>query len=99
MSAAAIRRMLSAGLTIDQALLALESIEAEEAIPWSEKWRSILERDRYICNYCGAPNSRECDHVIPRSRGGRNTDDNLVASCKSCNSAKKDRTPEEWRRS
>lgn len=57
---------------------------------------AILKRDEYRCRYCGptaAPLA--VDHVMPFSRGGQNTHDNLVAACKSCNSRKKDRTPEE----
>jgi 5-methylcytosine-specific restriction endonuclease McrA len=50
---------------------------------------NILLRDEDTCQYCGK-HSRELtlDHVIPRSRGGLGTWENLVASCRSCNGKK-----------
>lgn len=52
--------------------------------------RSVFARDNYRCQYCGAP-AENIDHVIPRSRGGEHSWENVVASCKSCNSKKEDR--------
>ena len=52
--------------------------------------RAIFARDHYQCQYCGAP-AENVDHVIPRSRGGPHRWDNVVASCRSCNSRKRDR--------
>lgn len=60
--------------------------------------RNLLLRDNYRCQYCsGEPGLRELnvDHVLPRSRGGRDTWDNLVISCRSCNLKKGKRTPDE----
>jgi 5-methylcytosine-specific restriction endonuclease McrA len=60
--------------------------------------RNLLLRDGYQCQYCGKrPGSRELnvDHVLPRSRGGRDTWDNLVISCRGCNLRKGKRTPVE----
>ena len=60
--------------------------------------RNIFSRDLNSCQYCGFvfPSSRlTLDHVLPRSRGGRETWENLVTCCHSCNHRKKDRTPEE----
>lgn len=54
----------------------------------------ILDRDRRTCAYCGSRAST-VDHVMPQSRGGRNTWDNLVAACGPCNNRKADRTPQE----
>ena len=53
---------------------------------------NILLRDDEICQYCGK-HTRELtlDHVIPRSRGGTSTWENLVACCKSCNGKKGNR--------
>ncbi|HEY5162150.1 MAG TPA: HNH endonuclease [Terriglobales bacterium] len=53
--------------------------------------KNILLRDRNICQYCGTvlPSSElTLDHVIPRSRGGASTWENLVACCHSCNRRK-----------
>ncbi|MDM7325247.1 MAG: HNH endonuclease [Thermus sp.] len=58
--------------------------------------RNVLRRDRYTCQYCGRRGGElTVDHVLPKSRGGRSTWENLVAACRSCNLKKGDRTPEE----
>ncbi|MDZ4798758.1 MAG: HNH endonuclease [Bryobacteraceae bacterium] len=60
--------------------------------------KNILMRDRYTCQYClKCPPAVELtlDHVIPRSRHGESTWENLVACCHSCNNKKGNRTPEE----
>src|SRR5579885_333308 len=50
---------------------------------------NILRRDEETCQYCGK-RSRDLtlDHVVPRSRGGESTWENLVASCRACNGRK-----------
>jgi 5-methylcytosine-specific restriction endonuclease McrA len=45
--------------------------------------------------YCGSKKSLTLDHVIPKSKGGMNTWENLVTSCFKCNLKKANRTPEE----
>ncbi len=60
--------------------------------------KSILMRDGHTCQYCRtklAPQKLTLDHVIPRSRRGANTWENLVTCCHACNNRKADRTPEE----
>jgi len=60
--------------------------------------RNVLLRDGFECQYCGArPGVGELtlDHVLPRSRGGLLTWDNVVAACKPCNRRKGSRTPHE----
>ena len=58
--------------------------------------KNIIKRDSNICQYCGR-NSQPMtiDHVIPKSYGGRDTWENLVCACMSCNSRKGNRTPEQ----
>ena len=59
--------------------------------------RELFHRDRYLCAYCGGIFSGAKltrDHVIPFSRGGRDTWMNVVTACRSCNERKSDRTPE-----
>lgn len=56
----------------------------------------ILKRDNNECQYCGWDRNLTLDHVIPQSRGGKDTWENLVACCYSCNNAKDNKTPEEW---
>lgn len=58
--------------------------------------RGILARDHYTCQYCGVMPSRKdltIDHVLPRSRGGKTTWENVVAACDKCNGRKGSRTP------
>ncbi len=52
--------------------------------------RAVFARDNYKCQYCHSP-AENIDHVIPRSRGGTHTWDNVVAACKPCNARKEDR--------
>ena len=59
--------------------------------------RNLYRRDDNTCQYCGerAPADRlSIDHVVPRSRGGRNSWDNCVLACVRCNIRKGDRPPE-----
>lgn len=61
---------------------------------------NIYLRDKYVCQYCGkpfGPKSLTFDHIIPKSRGGETTWNNIVTACKKCNVRKKDKTPEEAR--
>lgn len=58
----------------------------------------IFLRDRFICQYCGKIfDSPELtlDHILPKSRNGKSTWENLITACKNCNVKKGDRTPNE----
>ena len=60
--------------------------------------RNIFARDKNRCQYCGCKFPRAAltiDHVVPRSRGGADTWENLVLACTRCNLKKRDQTPEE----
>ena len=46
---------------------------------------NVFLRDRFQCQYCGADEDLTFDHVIPRSRGGKTTWENVVAACAPCN--------------
>ena len=48
------------------------------------------------CAYCDASQSLQWEHIVPRSRGGPDTIDNLVISCAKCNRDKGARNPVEW---
>ncbi|MDJ0624282.1 MAG: HNH endonuclease [Desulfocapsaceae bacterium] len=51
------------------------------------------------CYYCGKKTAYKnitMDHVLPLTRGGKSTKDNLVPSCKKCNTAKKSMMPLQW---
>ena len=59
--------------------------------------KSILIRDQYTCQYCGSTriNKLTIDHIIPISKGGQNTWENLVACCHHCNNKKGDKLLED----
>lgn len=60
--------------------------------------RNLMLRDEHQCQYCGRqPSVRDLnlDHVLPRSRGGVDSWENLVVSCRTCNLKKGRRTPDE----
>lgn len=60
--------------------------------------RNVFRRDDQRCQYCGGRAvDLTLDHVVPRSRGGPTSWENVVACCRSCNARKRDRTPEEAR--
>jgi 5-methylcytosine-specific restriction endonuclease McrA len=59
---------------------------------------NVYARDESACQYCGRRRARSelnLDHVIPRSRGGSTSWENVVCSCVACNLRKGGRTPEE----
>ncbi len=56
--------------------------------------RTVFARDGARCQYCGSA-AENLDHVIPRSRGGLHTWENVVAACRRCNTRKEDRLPHE----
>ena len=59
---------------------------------------NVYRRDNYECVYCGNSHikSLTLDHVIPQSKGGANSWDNLVTACRTCNGEKADLTLEEY---
>lgn len=79
------------------------------AIP-SRAWRQnpalsnpkLFARDRHICAYCGGCfhfDELTREHIVPVSRGGRDTWMNCITACRTCNGAKGNRLPEEARMS
>ena len=59
---------------------------------------NIYRRDNYECVYCGSSNQKTLtlDHVIPQSKGGKDSWSNLVTACRPCNHEKADLTLEEY---
>lgn len=59
---------------------------------------NVFKRDGYTCVYCGSEDKRKLtiDHVVPQSRGGRDTWENLVTACLNCNQEKDNLTLEEY---
>jgi 5-methylcytosine-specific restriction endonuclease McrA len=65
-------------------------------VPWSR--RNLFVRDDHTCAYCGkkfTATGLTVDHVLPKSRGGRNVWGETVSACKPCNNRKDSRTPSE----
>lgn len=63
-------------------------------VPFSR--RNVLIRDAHLCQYCTkefVSAELTIDHIIPKAHGGTNDWTNVVASCRSCNMKKGDRTP------
>ena len=61
----------------------------------NEEWLNILKKYKYRCAYCDKEfnlfNKPERDHIIPISKGGYNTKENIVPACRSCNAKKNDK--------
>lgn len=58
--------------------------------------RNVFYRDGYCCQYCGAKNNQlSIDHVVPRSRGGTDSWENVTTACLPCNVQKGNKTPQE----
>ena len=71
---------------------------SKKAGPVKFSKRNVLIRDNGRCQYCLQPVSKEeltFDHVVPRSRGGLRSWENIVIACRRCNSKKADKTPAE----
>lgn len=62
-------------------------------VPFTKK--NVFVRDGFKCQYCGDTEQLTLDHIIPTSRGGKNTFENCVTACKPCNNKKNNRTPSE----
>jgi 5-methylcytosine-specific restriction endonuclease McrA len=76
--------------------LSLTSLSLVDAPVSLEEGRKILERDDYVCQYCGLDGRASfenalvmrVDFVVPRARKGKKTPANLVACCTPCNTIK-----------
>ena len=71
--------------------MALSKKQYRSTAQWKKIRLKVLNRDAHTCAYCG-DTANEVDHVWPKSKGGEDTLDNLVAACRRCNILKKDKT-------
>jgi 5-methylcytosine-specific restriction endonuclease McrA len=81
---------------VDEAHIRRERRTARE-LRQSQWWKRRCSSG--VCHYCGAEvgaANLTMDHLVPIIRGGRSTRGNVVAACKSCNTAKSHRLPLEW---
>ena len=56
---------------------------------------NIFKRDEHICAYCSSKHNLTVDHIFPKSKGGKNSWENLITCCFDCNCKKGDRTLEQ----
>lgn len=64
---------------------------------WSKLREYAFNRDNYTCAYCGVRGVKlELDHIVPYSKGGEDTIENLTTSCVKCNRQKQNKTVEEF---
>ena len=75
-------------------VVALKSYVTQDRTPAFTRFNLFL-RDAFACQYCGGADDLTFDHVIPRSRGGRTSWENIVTACAPCNLRKGGRTPRE----
>jgi 5-methylcytosine-specific restriction endonuclease McrA len=75
-------------------VIALREFVRQDRPPAFTRFNVFL-RDGFQCVYCGSGEDLTFDHVIPRSRGGRTSWDNIVAACSPCNLRKGGRRPED----
>lgn len=68
---------------------------AKSLIPADLRW-AVWERDNFKCRGCGRRSHLSCDHILPESKGGPTTIENLQTLCKRCNSLKGTKGPHEW---
>jgi 5-methylcytosine-specific restriction endonuclease McrA len=74
----------------------LQYVRVPQAVKRRISRRALFARDGWRCVYCGTSGGRlTLDHVIPRSRGGESTWENVVTACATCNLEKGDRLLEE----
>lgn len=88
----------------DQSLLEIHPVIAVRGKTYRKRFipalrnETLFARDGYLCLYCGGSFPRRMltrDHVVPTSRGGKDTWSNVVTACRDCNCRKNNRTPEE----
>lgn len=53
--------------------------------------KNVMKRDSFRCMYCGSTSDLTIDHVVPKSRGGKTSWENLVTACSGCNNRKDDK--------
>lgn len=74
----------------------VQYIRVPRAVQRKISRRALFARDGWRCSYCGTSTGRlTLDHVVPRSRGGESTWENVVTACAPCNHKKGDRTLDE----
>jgi 5-methylcytosine-specific restriction endonuclease McrA len=74
----------------------LQFVRVPKAVQRKISRRALFARDGWRCQYCGTEGGKlTLDHVVPRSRGGESSWENVVTSCSPCNLRKGNRTLDE----
>tara|TARA_R110000850_G_C9964214_1_gene464658 strand:+ start:589 stop:1101 length:513 start_codon:yes stop_codon:yes gene_type:complete len=91
--------ILAHGNSMFPAVIVLKSYIRKHEFLLSCTRRNVYNRDNYTCQYCSIRAKTKfdltLDHIVPKSRGGPKTWDNIVSSCHQCNEKKGARTPKE----
>jgi|TARA_R110000823_G_C15896979_1_gene496562 5-methylcytosine-specific restriction endonuclease McrA len=91
--------ILAHGNSMFPAVIVLKSYVRKHEFLLSCTRRNVYNRDNYTCQYCSIRAKTKfdltLDHIVPKSRGGPKTWDNIVSSCHQCNEKKGARTPKE----
>lgn len=70
------------------------SQQSRRGSEWETTRLRILNRDGWVCGYCGDPlegSNATVDHIVAIAHGGTDDDTNLISACRSCNGRKSDR--------
>lgn len=59
----------------------------------SKEWQIVLDKYGRKCVYCGSKKKIEMDHVVPLSKGGKHSMQNVLPACRSCNAEKNNKLP------
>lgn len=74
-------------------LLRFAHVPRKAEVPFNKK--NVFRRDGHTCQYCGSAADLTIDHIVPLSKGGRGSWENVVCCCRKCNARKGNRLPEE----
>jgi 5-methylcytosine-specific restriction endonuclease McrA len=89
-------RSAAAEFVWPQVIRLLQYVRVPKSIQRKISRRALFARDGWRCQYCGTDGGKlTLDHVVPRSRGGESSWENVVTSCSPCNLRKGNRTLDE----
>jgi len=71
-------------------------IDEQKIKDWIKQWKSLIIVNCHWCKNQFAPSKCHADHVMPLSKGGDHSMENLVIACASCNHRKNAKTPDDW---
>ncbi len=84
-SSGAVLHSEKAAFTVPSVIRLVQYVRLPRAEVRGLSRRAILARDGFRCQYCGSTHHLTIDHVVPRSRGGADSWENVVTSCAACN--------------